>query len=110
MSLAREELADRVRDMLPPNAMVREKRMFGGIAFMLNGNMLVCPVKDGSMMVRVGKDGMTEALEHGAEQMTMGERTMAGFVIVTGDMVEDEDSLAAWIERARRFVETLPPQ
>lgn len=110
MSLAREELADRVRAMLPPHAILREKRMFGGIAFMLNGNMLVCPLKDGSLMVRVGKDGMDEALAEGAEQMTMGERTMAGFVIVTGDLLEDDDALSAWIERAKRFVDTLPPQ
>lgn len=110
MSLAREELADRIRQLLPPHALVREKRMFGGIAFMLNGNMLVGPLKDGTLMVRVGKDGMAEALERGAAPMTMGDRTMAGFVMVTGDLLEDDDGLAAWIERARRFVDTLPPQ
>lgn len=110
MSLAREELADRVRQLLPPHAVVREKRMFGGIAFMLNGNMLVCPLKDGTLMVRVGKEGMAGALERGAAPMTMGDKIMAGFVIVTGDLLEDDDGLAAWIARARRFVDTLPPQ
>src|SRR5690606_35307382 len=110
MSLAREALADRVRAMMSPNAILREKRMFGGIAFMLNVNMLVCPLKDGSLMVGVDKDGIEEALAGGAEQMPMGASTMAGFVIVTGDGVEDDDAVSAGIERAKRFVGTLPPQ
>ena len=111
MSLASEELSDRVRDLLGPRLPVTEKKMFGGRCFMLAGNMLVCPMKDGGMLVRVGKDGYDAALERsGAAPMQMGERTMAGFVEVTGDVLEDDDVLLDWIEHARRFVETLPPK
>lgn len=111
MSMALEELADRIRAVLRPGEIVREKRMFGGIAFMLSGNMLVCPLKDGSLMVRVGKEGMAEALEQsGAAAMEMRGRTMGGFVLVSGDAIEDDEMLGDWVERARAFVKTLPPK
>ena len=78
---------------------------------MLAGNMLVCPMKDGSMLVRVGTEGMAESLAlPGAGPMSMGERTMGGFVQVSGDVLEDDDTLRDWIGRARCFVDTLPPK
>lgn len=111
MSMALEELADRIRAALRPGAAVREQRMFGGIAFMLHGNMLVCPFKDGSLMVRVGKDGLGDALKlPGAQIMEMRGRPVTGFALVSGDALEDDDVLAGWVERARDFVETLPPK
>lgn len=111
MSMASEELADRIRALLPPGANVREQKMFGGIAFMLDGNMLVCPTKEGAMIARVGKDGMAEALERpGAGLMDMGGRSMSGFVVVSGDAIEDDDDLAGWIDTARAFVAGLPPK
>ena len=77
---------------------------------MLAGNMLVCPMRDGGMLVRVGKDGMDESLSlPGAAPMSVGDRTMGGFVQVSGDVRED-DTLLDWIGRARRFVDTLPPK
>lgn len=108
MSLAFEELSDRVRSLTPHMVLV-EKRMFGGSCFMLAGNMLVCPMKDGSLLVRAGKDRMDEALSRpGAAPMTMGSKTMNGFVFVSGDAVEDDDALLDWINFARVFVDTLP--
>ncbi|UYO01335.1 MAG: TfoX/Sxy family protein [Devosia sp.] len=109
--MACDELADRIRALLPGRANIAEKKMFGGIAFMQDGNMLVCPTKAGELIVRVGKDGMAEALEKpGAELMDMGGRTMSGFVVLGGDAIEDDDVLAGWIETARAFVMTLPPK
>lgn len=109
MSMALEELADRIRMLLPPEEIVREQRMFGGIAFMVRGNMLVCPLKDGSLMVRVGKDGQDDALAlPGASIMEMRGRPVSGFILVSGDAIEDEFALGAWIDRARSFVRTLP--
>lgn len=109
MSMATDELADRIRALLPPNAVIREQKMFGARAFMLNGNMLVAPMKDGSLLVRVGKDGMDGALARpGANLMTMNGRTMGGFVVVSGDTIEDDERLYEWIERALFFVRTLP--
>ena len=111
MNMALEDLSDRIRDLLPPRLPMTEKKMFGGRCFMLAGNMLVCPMKDGSLLVRVGKDGYETALTlPGVAPMNMGARTMGGFVSVSGDVLEDEEVLLDWIGRARRFVDTLPPK
>lgn len=111
MSLASEELADRVRALLPATAAVTEQKMFGGHAFMLNGNMLVGPMKDGSLLVRVGKERTEEALgKPGTAAMQMGTKIMAGFIQVSGDVIEDDEVLLDWIDYARVFVETLPPK
>lgn len=110
MSMASEDLAERLR-LLLPGANIREKKMFGAIAFMQDGNMLVAPMKDGGLLVRVGKDGMAEALARpGAAIMDMGGRTMGGFVVVSGDAVEDDEHLESWLARARAVVATLPPK
>jgi TfoX/Sxy family transcriptional regulator of competence genes len=109
MSLASEDLSDRIRDHLGPHPAITEKKMFGGRCFMLHGNMLVCPTKEGSLLVRVRKEGYEAALGMtGARPMTMGTREMAGFVEVTGDYLEDDEALEDWIARARAFVSTLP--
>ena len=109
MSLASEDLSDRIRGLLDPRLAITEQKMFGGRCFMLGGNMLVCPMKDGGLLVRVGKEGYEAALTlPGARPMTMGSKTMAGFIEVTGDVLEDDDALLDWIALARRFVETLP--
>lgn len=111
MSLAAEELAERIRTRIGDRPGIVEKKMFGGIAFMVHGNMLVGPMKDGSLMVRVGKASYDDALaQPGCQPMTMSERTMSGFVVVDGDVIEDDDTLADWIARAWAFVKTLPPK
>jgi TfoX/Sxy family transcriptional regulator of competence genes len=111
MSFACDELSDRIRAQLDPHLPITEKKMFGGRAFMLGGNMLVAVTKEGILMVRVGKDGMKEHLARpGAAPMTMGTRTMAGFLEVSGDVLEDDDVLGQWIADARAFVATLPPK
>ena len=109
MSLASDELSDRIRAHLGLHPAIAEQKMFGGNCFMLGGNMLVGPMKDGSLLVRTGKDGYDAALAlPGARPMRMGARTMSGFVEVTGDVLEDDEVLFDWIELARSFVETLP--
>jgi len=111
MSLASEELSDRIRALLPPLLPVSEQKMFGGRCFMLSGNMLVCPMKAGGMLVRVGKDNYEDALTRpGTGPMLMSGRTMSGFIEVFGDALEDDEALAGWIDYARRFVDTLPPK
>ena len=111
MSMAREELAERVRALLRPRVHCLEKKMFGGIAFMRNGNMLVVPMKDGSLLARVGKEGMDDALARsGASVMDMGGRSMGGFVVVSGDALEDDDDLVEWLQRCLSFVDTLLPK
>jgi hypothetical protein len=104
-------LADRVRDLLGNPPGLAEKKMFGAIAFMLDGNMLVAPMKDGSLLVRTGKDGQEAALARpGAAPMAMRGRAMGGFVTVDAAEVEDDEALAGWIATAQAFVRGLPPK
>jgi len=109
MSEASEHLADRIRTALGDRYGYREQKMFGGRAFMLNGNMFVGPMKDGALLVRVGKERYDEALTRpGAAPMTMTGRTMSGFVQVEPDAIEDDEDLTGWIDYALAFVTTLP--
>jgi len=109
LSEASEALATRIRAQIGDDPNVTEKRMFGGFCFMLNGNMLVGPLKDGALLVRVGKDGHAEALAlPGASEMTFTGRSMGGFVEVRDEGIATDEALAAWIARATDFVATLP--
>ena len=109
MSDAADELAARIRALIGYRPGIVEKRMFGGMVFMLDGNMLVGPLKDGSLLARVGKEAYAEALElPGASPMMFTGREMPGFVAVHDDGIESDDDLAEWIARSEAFVKTLP--
>jgi TfoX/Sxy family transcriptional regulator of competence genes len=104
-----EALAERVRDRMTALPGVTDKRMFGGLAFLTEGNMTVGVVGD-DLLVRVGRDAEDEALARpGARRFDMTGRPMAGWVVVDGAMLDD-DALLDWLDRARAFVETLPPK
>ncbi|HUV32249.1 MAG TPA: TfoX/Sxy family protein, partial [Devosiaceae bacterium] len=99
----------RIRNLICDDPNIDEKRMFGGIAFMLNGNMLVGPMKDGALLARVGKDAYDAALARpGAGKMMFTGREMPGFVEVRGEGIETDDALAGWVAIATDFVGTLP--
>lgn len=111
MSVRSEELAERIRSVLGLRPDIEEKRMFGGVAFMLNGNMMVGPLKDGSLLARCGKENYAQALGRpGAGPMTFTGREMSGFVEVNGDGIDTDEALADWIAYSERFVRTLPPK
>jgi len=104
-----ELLAMRFRDALGQGARIVEKRMMGGLVFMLDGNMLGAVGRDAEgdrFMFRVGPDQVAEAISRGAVQMEMGGRVMKGFVFVRE--ADAHDALEDWVAMARRFVETLP--
>jgi len=101
-----EKLASHVRTALSDTRQVHEVKMFGGIGFMLNGNM-VAATSDRGLLVRVGEPGETQALARpGAEPMLMNGRTMRGYIRVKGTL--DARSVKSWLRLARAFVETLP--
>ena len=105
-----EGLAHRVREQLGHRPDLTERRMFGGIAFMTSGNMLVGVIGD-DLICRVGAEAMDDALaQPGARVFDMTGRVMSGWVLVGGEAVTEDDGLAEWIDRASRFVETLPPK
>lgn len=84
--------------------------MFGGVAFMVCGNMC-CGVVGEELMVRVGPDRYEQALqEPHAREMDFTGRPSKGMVYVAGSGLGDETSLKAWVDRAVDFVMTLPPK
>src|ERR1700704_7133599 len=94
-----EALAERIRNVLARKKNIEEKKMFGGIGFLLNGNMLVGVWKN-SMIVRVGPDGYDDALlEAHVKEFDLTGKPMKGWVLVEPEGVEGDERLRGWIER-----------
>jgi TfoX/Sxy family transcriptional regulator of competence genes len=103
-----EALAERIRQRLARRKNVEVKKMFGGIGFLLNGNLLVGVWKD-SLIVRLGPDEGDEALlEPHVKEFDITGRAMKGGVLLAPEGGEDDDQLSSWIRRAVRFVGKLP--
>jgi TfoX/Sxy family transcriptional regulator of competence genes len=103
-----EPLAERIRHLLPRRKHVEEKKMFGGVGFLLNGNMLVGVWKD-SLIVRLGPEEGEEALkEPHVSEFNITGRAMKGWVLVAPEGVEADDELSDWVQRAVKFVAKLP--
>jgi TfoX/Sxy family transcriptional regulator of competence genes len=103
-----EELAERIRQQLAWRKGVEEKKMFGGVGYLLHGNLLVGVWKD-ALIVRLGPDNYDDALlEPHVREFDITGRPMKGWVLVESEGVEDDEQLTDWIERATRFVRTLP--
>ena len=102
-----DELAGRVRSALKGTRAIREVKMFGGIGFMLNGNLLAGASKRG-LLVRVGKEGHQSALRRkGARPMEMRGRVMEGYVYVDPPALS-ENAVKEWMQIAVAHVRTLP--
>lgn len=103
-----ERLAQRIREVLATRSDVVEKKMFGGLAFMLRGNMC-CGVTRDDMMVRVGPEAYEEALAlpH-AREMDFTGKPLKGFVYVGQEGFESDDDLLAWVGRGVNFALSLP--
>jgi TfoX/Sxy family transcriptional regulator of competence genes len=111
MSIASEDLAARIRSLIGLKPGITEKKMFGGVGFMLNGNMIAGSLKSGAMLLRVGPDLHEEAVSRpGASVMHQGGKDMIGFIEVTDEGIETEEALAEWLAFAETFVATLPPK
>ncbi len=105
-----EDLAGRVRALLEGHEVVVEKKMFGGLAFMLNGNMCCGVLKD-ELILRLGPEGGDRALdEPHTHPMDFTGRPMSNFVVVTPAGVETDDALAGWVDRAVDYASSLPPK
>ena len=103
-----EALAERVRAGLRKRRGISERKMFGGLAFLLNGNMC-CGITGSDLMVRVGPDDYEDALAQPyARPMDFTGRPMTGLVYVAGSALNTHEALAAWIERGVAFARTLP--
>src|SRR6266700_5472218 len=101
-------LAARIRHALTRKRGIEEKKMFGGIGFLLNGNMLVGVWKD-SLIVRLGpEEGDKALMEPHVKEFDITGRAMKGWVLVDPAGVEGDNLLAGWIQRAVTFVGKLP--
>lgn len=105
-----EGLAQRVREALGDRPDLTEKKMFGGVCFLLGGNMC-CGITTEDIMLRVGADAYdaTLALPH-AREMDFTGRAMKGMVYVGSDGTTDDGALRAWLDIAVGFAGNLPPK
>jgi TfoX/Sxy family transcriptional regulator of competence genes len=106
-----EKLADSLREQLAGEEGVSEKAMFGGLAFLLHGNMAVTASSRGGLMVRVGADACEEALARPhTKQIEMRGRPMTGWIHVAAEGVKTQREIGAWVRRGVRFTRTLAPK
>ena len=105
-----EELAERVRDLIFERPEVSERKMFGGVAWMVSGNMAV-GINGDRLMVRLSPEDAERALaEPHVGPMDFTGKPMRGFVTVEPEGLEGDDALAGWIDVGGDFAASLPPK
>ena len=105
-----KDLAIRVRDQATGMAKLDERMMFGGIGFLLHGNM-ACGVLGDNLIVRVGPDAYSEALNRpNVQEFDYTGRPMNGWISVNSDGTLNDDELANWVQAGVHYAETLPPK
>ena len=105
-----EALAGRIREHTAGEP-VEEKKMFGGLAFLLGGHMAVAASGQGGLMVRVEPEETAVLLtEPGAAPFEMRGRSMEGWLRVSTDAVADEEALGRWVDRGLAYAGSLPPK
>jgi TfoX/Sxy family transcriptional regulator of competence genes len=103
-----EALADRIRELLSARADVSERKMFGGLVFMLAGNM-ACGVLGEDLIVRLDREESERALqEDGVRPFDFTGKPMKGIVYVSPEWTSDDAALAEWVETGADFAATLP--
>ena len=102
------EIAERVRDLVSGEDGVTEKRMFGGLAFLVHGNMAVAASAQGGLLVRVEPADTERLLGEGVQPMVMGGREMRGWLHVDAPAVRNRRQLERWVRRGVSFARALP--
>jgi TfoX/Sxy family transcriptional regulator of competence genes len=104
-----EDLADRVRELLGSEKGTDEKRMFGGLAFLVNGNMSVAVSREGGLMVRVPPDETDKLLQRAhVGPMVMAGRETRGWLRVAADGVRTKRQLQGWVTKGVGYARSLP--
>ena len=105
-----EALAARIRQALAPRPDIDERKMFGGLAFLLRGNMC-CGVVADTLMLRLGNEGAAEALkEPHTRPMDFTGKPLKSMVYVGSEGIASPEDLQRWVNRGADFAETLPPK
>jgi TfoX/Sxy family transcriptional regulator of competence genes len=106
-----EELADRIRELVVGEPSLGEKKMFGGLAFLVGGNMAIAASGQGGLLVRVDPDESDAIVaKTSARPMEMRGREMAGWLRVDTEDVKTKRELAKWVERGVGYARSLPPK
>ncbi|MFD0363710.1 TfoX/Sxy family protein [Nocardia sp. GCM10030253] len=103
------ELADRIRELIEPGPDLTEKKMFGGLAFLIGGNMAVAASGQGGLLARVDPEQSDVLLANDfVESMVMGGRSMRGWLRVTDEALASDEALHEWVERSVDYARSLP--
>jgi TfoX/Sxy family transcriptional regulator of competence genes len=106
-----EALAERIRGLVASEPNLTEKRMFGGLAFLVGGNMAVAASGQGGLLVHVDKAESDELVASTpATLMEMRGRSMAGWLRVASEDLQADDALAQWVGRGVSYARSLPPK
>ena len=106
-----EDLADRIRELLPGDVEVTEKKMFGGLAFLVGGNMAVAASGQGGVLVRVDPAQSADlTAKTKATPAVMRGRPMQGWLRVDSDDVRTKRQLAKWVDVGTTYARSLPPK
>ncbi len=104
-----EELADRIRELLAGATDLTEKKMFGGLAFLIGGNMAVAASGQGGLLVRVDPDESDSVVAvTNARPMEMRGREMRGWLRVDAEDLKTKRELSRWVTRGRDYARSLP--
>jgi TfoX/Sxy family transcriptional regulator of competence genes len=103
-----DDLVNRVRELLAAEDSITEKKMFGGLAFLLDGKMTVSASRNGGLLVRIEPSETPACLKRPhVKLMKMGGRTMDGWITVAPDGLATKPELAGWVEKSVAFAKTL---
>lgn len=106
-----EDLANRIRELLGTEPGVEEKRMFGGLAFLINGNMSVAASGQGGLLVRVAREDTDKLAERAhVSPMVMAGREARGWLRVEAAGVQTKRQLDSWVTRGVGYARSLPPK
>jgi TfoX/Sxy family transcriptional regulator of competence genes len=106
-----EDLAERIRELVGDQPGMSEQKMFGGLAFLVGGNMAVAASGQGGLLVRVDPQNGDELLAAGAAQpMEMRGRAMTGWLRVASEAVRTKRQLARWVNLGTSYAASLPPK
>jgi TfoX/Sxy family transcriptional regulator of competence genes len=106
-----EELAGRIRELVGDEAALTEKKMFGGLAFLIGGNMAIAASGQGGLLVRVDPEESDELVATTpARPMEMRGREMSGWLRVDSDEVREQPELKRWVGLGTAYAKSLPPK
>ncbi|MDT5009943.1 MAG: hypothetical protein QOH57_1560 [Mycobacterium sp.] len=106
-----EDLADRIRELISSERGLEEKRMFGGLAFLINGNMAVAASSKGGLMARVPPEDTAKLLEgKHVSPMVMAGRETRGWLRVAAEGVKTKRQLQTWVSRGADYAKSLKPK